>query len=172
MSENIQRPFKGMVTDSSPLDQPKDTYRYVLNGINESGEEGDLNFISNELGNIQCTTFPQGMRIVDAVSINNNQICIFGRNNTTSYIGLLNEHQEFKIVVNTLSLNFSVDNPIKAAFRLRRNNQRVVYFVDGFNKPRIFNFDRQADFYSLNYKTWLDNRTDGFTGDKWEAIHF
>ena len=48
MENNINRPSKGLNTDSSPQEQAKDTYRFALNAIMES-EEGDLdNLLVNE----------------------------------------------------------------------------------------------------------------------------
>lgn len=171
--QNIQRPYKGMVTDLSLMDQPKETYRYALNAILE-GSEGDKHFISNELSNIQCTQFPSGMRVVGAINITDDALCIFGRNlnNTTCYIGILDKYQNFQIFVETNVLNLSTHYPVKAIYRLRRNNQRVVYFVDGLNKPRFFNFDRLFDFYSIPYKTWLENPVGTFSEEKWEATAF
>ena len=48
--DNVQRPFKGLHKDSAPYDQPKDTYRFALNAVNET-ELGDTNFVSNEESN-------------------------------------------------------------------------------------------------------------------------
>ena len=47
MKKNITKPSKGLHTDNSPQDQPKDTYRFALNAVNET-ELGDLFFNSNE----------------------------------------------------------------------------------------------------------------------------
>jgi hypothetical protein len=170
--KNVQRPFKGMVTDTSPLDQPKETYRFALNGINES-EDGDANFISNELSNFPVDGFPSDMIVIGSVYLGNNEICIFGKSvaNPVSYIGILS-NGNYTNVVESGTLGFSTYNRIKATFRIRRNNQRVVYFVDGHNKPRVFNFDRLYDFYSLPYKTWLENPQNPFSGEIWAASNF
>lgn len=34
--DNIQRPSKGLHQDNSFVDQPKDTYRFALNSVNET----------------------------------------------------------------------------------------------------------------------------------------
>lgn len=171
MNVNAQKPYKGMVTDVSPLEQPKESYRYALNMINASNE-GDMLTATTEMSNEAFNLFPNGFKILGTVYMNDDNICVFGVAGNYDYIGILTKYQEFNVVVKTTVLNFSVNNPIQAIYRLRRNQQRVVYFVDGINKPRIFNFDRLYDFYSNAHKIWLDNNTSEYLGEKWEAIHF
>lgn len=171
MNINAQKPYKGMVTDVSPLEQPKESYRYALNMVNASNE-GDMLTATTEMSNEALSLFPNGFKILGTVYMNDDNICVFGVAGAYDYIGILTKYQEFNIIVKTLVLNFSVNNPIQAVYRMRRNQQRVVYFVDGLNKPRIFNFDRLYDFYSNAHKIWLDNNTTEYLGEKWEAIHF
>lgn len=171
--ESVNRPYKGMVKDVNPLDQPRDSYSFALNAINES-VDGNINFLTNELSNRNILSFPSGMLIIGSVRLINDEICVFGRNSSynMSYIGILKNNDQFEIIVESASLNFSAHYPISATFRLRRNQQRVIYFVDGYNKPRIFNFDRLYDFYSNSYKAWLDNPVGVYQGEKWESSHF
>lgn len=172
--QSVNRPYKGMVTDLSILDQPKDAYLFALNAINES-INGDVNFLTSELSNEAILNMPLGMLIIGGVRMANNDICIFGKHSegNLSYIGILNENDKFEVIVQSSILHFSENYPVKAVFRVRRNQQRVIYFTDGLNKPRIFNFDRLYDYYSSAYKDWLERSpTVGYTAEKWEAIHF
>ena len=38
MDNNVNRPHKGMMQDVNPVDQPKESYRYALNAVNETNE--------------------------------------------------------------------------------------------------------------------------------------
>ena len=52
-STDIEQPAKGMVQDMSPQAQPDGTYRFALNGINNT-EDGQQGYLSNEEGNLPC----------------------------------------------------------------------------------------------------------------------
>lgn len=173
--DHTQRPYKGLITDTSPFDQPEESYSYALNAINET-KEGDSNFLSMEAAIEQCTSLPDGTVPIGKCYLSDNNIAVWSVGNNKSYIGIINKFNVYEPFVETGQLNFSDINPVNATYRLRRNNSRVVYWVDGKNTPRIFNFDRPSDFYSIAYDEYLynlaDGATDNFSGEKWEAVHF
>lgn len=142
---NTQRNYKGLHTDSSYKDQPKETYTFALNTVVES-IEGDSNFVSNEESNIECISLPEGYKIIGKEYMTNGEIAIFSVNSSLglSEIGLFKECT-YTTFVNT-NLNFNIENQIDAVYRLRRGCERTIYFTDDLNKPRIFNFDKTEDF--------------------------
>ena len=148
-NKNSNRPYKGLFTDSSSVDQPKGTYTMAWNAINET-REGDSNFISNEESNaILINTLPSGYILIGSVYIGNNDTALFSTNGTNSEIGIMNEKGTYTTVVNDNAspcLNFNVQNQIEAVFRVRRGCERVIYFTDGLNPVRYFNFDEVDDF--------------------------
>ena len=150
MKENIIQPG-GLHTDTSLVNQPTNTTRFVLNGVNETNE-GDLSFISNEESNEPCISFKEGFIPIGKCYINNNETIIFlvSNDNLISEIGILKNNCNYETHVNdedsTNKLGFTVENQIQATYRLRRGCERTVYWTDNNQKPRYFNFDKVKDF--------------------------
>lgn len=173
--DNIQRPYKGLITDTSPFDQPKESYSYALNAVSET-REGDSNFLSMENAIQKCNSLPIGTVPIGKCYLYDDNIAVWLVGNNKSYIGIINKFNEYEPYVETNQLKLSLNHPVNATFRLRRNNTRVIYWVDGLNVPRLFNFDRPSDFYSIGYHSYLAalpvGGTDIFASEKWEDIHF
>lgn len=157
MKDNIQRPYKGLHTDSAPYDQPKESYRFALNAVNES-ELGDLNFIGNEESNELCVSLKPGFVPLGKVYIGNNETVIFSvsSDETVSEIGILKDNCTYEVHVNDANsteedkLNFKVTHQIEAIFRLRLGCKRTIYFTDDFNRPRYYDFDSPEQFQNTN----------------------
>ena len=140
----VTQPYKGMVQDASPLHQPEGTYSFALNAVKDS--DNNQNVIVNEEGltskfitpagstcigscyvgdNTTLAIFLDVIDSVDFILYNDNQITAFGED---VYSG-----------ANTLS--FDTKHPLDITFRLRKGNQRTIYFTDGINPPRYINLD-------------------------------
>ena len=147
--DNITRPMKAMFTDTSPVDQPKDSYRYALNTVDQS-TEGDIYKLSNEKGQLAVTQLPEGHIFLGAINMTGSRLVIFSTNPETqvSEIGLL-ENDNYQSVVNdtysTNKLDFRVTHQISGVYRLRSGCEDTIYFVDG-KSLRYFNFAKQEDF--------------------------
>ena len=74
--KNITRFQKGLYKDSSYVNQPKDTYTFALNAINET-ELGDLSFLSNEESNEICVSLTPGFVPIGKIYISDNETVIF-----------------------------------------------------------------------------------------------
>lgn len=151
INKNITRPYKGLHTDNSLQDQPKDTHRYGLNGLRES-QEGDENFNSNEESNEVCADFGQGFIPIGKEYIGNGQSAVFLTNPAAQIkdiIAILDDECNYTVMVNA-NLGFSVEKQIDATYRLRRGCERTIYFTDDLSKPRIYNFDKPEDFKDSN----------------------
>ena len=169
--ENIQR-INGIHTDSSPIDQPKNTARFVLNGVIEN-TEGDFGFIGNEESNILSFDLPADYIPIGQVGVGNNETVIFLANETNPLgVGVVNsmiilkKEDSYELLVSSTLLNFRVSNQIDAIFRLRRGCERVIYWVDGLNVPRYFNIDKPHIFKTLGI--WDENKFSLFR--KYESI--
>lgn len=150
-------PVQGMNTDSNNLFSNKDTYLFALNAINES-ENGDLGLIGNENSNEAVTYIKPEYTVLGHVYMGDGQTCVFSvrNDNTMSEIGIL-ENDQYKTVVESSELNFNINNQIEAVYRLRKGCNKTVYWVDGLNKPRKFDFQDQ-DSYKNIYGNWLPNK--------------
>lgn len=171
--DNVQRPSRGMVTDVSPSDQPKETYRYALNAVNQT-DAGGVNFLAMEKSIQLCTSFPANTEVINSIYMTDDLFTVFLTDGTNDYIGTVNKKNVFKLAVKTTVLGLSKKNFINGTFRVRRNSNKVIYWVDGFNKPRLFNFDRPFDFYSVGYIEYLKTHTiyDNYLYEKWSDIKF
>lgn len=155
--DNITRLSKGLNTDSSAIDQPKGTYRYAKNAVMESNQ-GDLGFLSNELGSEVCALFPEGYVPIGKTYMSGGEVAVFlaKLDGTLSEIGILTNNCRYTTHVN-FDLGFRVDKQIDATYRNRRGCERTIYFTDNWNNPRIYNFDNPEDFK---------------TGGNWDADKF
>jgi hypothetical protein len=176
----IQRPYSGLHTDNSPVDQPEGTYRFLLNGITQT-VQGDRNFVSNEESNVQVATLNSGngYKVIGHLYIGERGIIVWSTNlnDSSSEIGLLDSSDTYTVLVNTPNgsnnLGFSQDYPIDATYRVRRGNEIVVYWVDGLHNARQFNIDKQQNYYTSAYKVWLSGtRSPAFSGVKWNIQSF
>lgn len=86
---NISQLSKGLYKDNSPIEQPKGTYSFCLNGVNET-ELGDFGFISNEESNEQCASLTTGYIPIGKCYIGDNETVIFSvsADNSVSEIGI------------------------------------------------------------------------------------
>lgn len=175
LDDNLNKPYKGLHTDNVPSEQPKETYRFALNAVNETSE-GEQNSISNEGSNISTTNLPEGYHPIGEVYMNSNTSVIFSVNPLLkkSEIGLLSKDDVYSSLVNTAILNFNIRNQIDVQFRVRKANERYIYWVDGLNKARSFNIDNPYAYYSNLYKDYLAAGGDPntFTGEKWSPTAF
>lgn len=156
INNSVEQPSKGLYTDVAPVNQPPGTYRFALNAVNES-DEGDFGTLTNEVSNADVVNLPYGFTCIGSVNITDNTIVLFLFNDKTkvSEIGLFNKDKEiYETWCNDSGttetknkLNFQINKPIQATFRIRRGCERVIYFVDGYNVPRSVNLDELLFYY-------------------------
>lgn len=150
---NISEINTGLHTDTSPQNQPKGTYRFGLNTVNET-DRGDEFFRSNEESNEKCYSLTPGFVPIGKCYIGGNETTLFSvsQDNLISEIGILKNNCNYEVHVNDEfsapehKLGFTIEHQIQATFRLRRGCERTIYWTDDNRKPRYYNFDKPADF--------------------------
>jgi hypothetical protein len=175
MEKNVNRPNKGMMQDVNPIDQPKESYRYALNAVNETNV-GERNILSNEKSNEECYSLPEGHYPIGKVYTKDAEVVIFSINggvSGVSEIGLV-RNCTYTTIVNSVCLGFSIEYQIDATYRLRRGCETVIYFTDGLNSVRQINFAKLEDYYSDAYIAYLNSPIPlpPFTGEKWNCTKF
>lgn len=171
----VSQPSTGLSTDNNPIDQPKGTYRFALNAVNErvSGDQGKL---SNELGNQACTTIPEGFSIIgDRYTEEDSTVVILVNPETgKEQIGTIDKDGIYRTHIDTSVLGLKITNQCDIIYRLRRGKERVIYWTDGLNKARTFNLNRPYNFYNQTYQSYLraGGNPDTFAGEKWDAASF
>lgn len=162
---NISETNNGLHTDTSAQNQPKGTYRFALNTINET-DAGDEFFRSNEESNEKCYSLTPGFIPIGKCYIGGNETILFSvsQDNIISEIGILKNNCNYEVHVNDEfssdedKLGFTVENQIQATYRLRRGCERTTYFTDDNRKPRYYNFDKPADFKNDDGTTWAGKK--------------
>jgi hypothetical protein len=172
MDKNVNRPNKGMVQDTNPVDQPKETYRYALNAVNETND-GNRNLLNNEKSNEKCWELPIGFLPIGSCYTINNEVLIFSVNPSTnvSAIGIAKDC-DYKEILNSECLGFSIEHQIDATYRVKNGCERIFYFTDGLNPVRQINIDALDSYYSAAYIAWLANPIGPFVGEKWNCNLF
>lgn len=159
MEDNkLVKPNKGLHTDNSPQEQPKDTYRFALNGIRETNE-GDSTFISNENSNELAWDLSDGFVPIGKQYITGNKqvIISISEDETEVEIGIVDSSNRYTPVgpklknsldvTETDKFQFRISNQIDITYRLRQGCENTIYFVDGLQRPMFFNLSQPEDFY-------------------------
>lgn len=144
-------PAKGINSDVPAFSQPEGTYRYALNAVIES-LDGNVGTLHNEQSNKVLASFlPSNYSILGQCKVSKNEVFLISINTTQANIrfDLLTSAGKLTTIYSGSNfLSLKTANPLEMKFRLRRGNERVVYFVDGINVPRTLNLDRLNDFKS------------------------
>lgn len=173
--DHVNKVYKGVHTDNSPLEQPKDCHRFALNAVNEA-TDGQHLALSNEKGAVITTVLPDNFYVLGDRYLEDNRTAVILKQKGTNrdQIGFMNKDGQYEIIVDTLALKLSIRHQIDMIYRVRRGVERVIYWVDGFNKPRSFNFDRPYNYYTNAYKVYLKGggNPNTYPGEKWDASAF
>jgi hypothetical protein len=138
----------GLNTDTSLVNQPQGTTRFVFTGVNETNE-GNLDKISVEESNEICYVLPVGYIPLGKVYIGEENKLLFAANTSGDSLILILDRENTVISTiddsaQTEKLGFSISQQIDATFRLRRGCERTVYWIDP--KPRSVVLDKLEDF--------------------------
>ena len=172
---SVQEPIIGLDMDTPPVKQTKGSYRYALNAVIETSQ-GNQRRISNEGGAIKTTNIPEGFNPIGDRYIGEDSLVVILKNETTGkeQIGVIDKNHKYTTVVDTAVLGLKITNQCQIIYRVRRGNERVIYWVDGLNKARTFNLDRPYNFYNQTYKNYVraGGNPDTYIGEKWDASSF
>lgn len=165
----------GLHTDGSPIDQPEGTYRFALNAIEET-IDGNQRKISNESSNFDTTVIPQDFLPCGDKYIGDNTSVLMLVNPKTDKqeIGLIDKDGKYISYVQTSVVGFKITNQCDIVYRLRRGNERVIYWVNGLGFAKTFNFNKPYNFYNATYKNYIANggNPNTFIGEKWDENSF
>lgn len=150
MEKKVNRPSGGLHSSNSYVDQPDNTLTFALNTVLET-DNGDNSFPSNEEGNKPCGEITKGYTPLGQLYIGDGKTAIWSvsADEIFSEIGVLDEHCNYEVHVNSDALGFRLHKQIDATYRLRRGCQRIAYFVDDNEVPRFYDFDRPENFQTL-----------------------
>lgn len=175
MNINPTKPSKGLHLDNHSTEQPKDTYRFALNSMIES-KDGEQGILHNEESNYSCSPLPEGFVVLGDKYLEDNTSVVMLKNPTTNReeIGLLRKDNIYQTLINTQVFGFDIAHQIDITYRLRRGNEKVIYWVDGLNNVRNLNLDRLPNYYTQTYKNYLEagGDSDTYPDEKWDLNSF
>lgn len=175
---------RGLEQDKAPINQSKDTTRFVLNGVNES-LDGDLMNLSCENSNLLYTHIKEDFIILGSLYIGDGETIIFSvkDDNSESEIGILKDNTSYKQKEDESNyevwcndscqndtkkkLNFRVNKPVDATYRIRRGCEKNVYFTDFHNVPRKINLQKPEYYQDI-----IKNDNGEITSACWNANKF
>jgi hypothetical protein len=171
--EDIKRVVSGMSTDTGPLNQVPNSYRFALNMMLES-KEGDYASLTNEEGNEICFQLESNEKLIGTILINNNDTVLFiaTEDSSVSKISIINDKCELTNLITASCLNFNKSYPIHGTFRIINGCERKIYFTDNFNQVRSINLDNLAQYTARVGNTKEDQILDANTNDNWECDLF
>lgn len=164
-NKNINKPIIGLYQDEDPSTQPENSYRFALNAINET-DQGDNKARSNEESNEICGSLPEGFIPIGKVYINNGRNVLFlvSEDSNVSVIGIhdknlctFTEHVNDSTSAPKDKLNFSLSHQIQAVYRLRLGCEDTIYWTDGLNTPKYYNFAKPEQFKKPD-STWSSHK--------------
>ena len=127
MSKSVLEFGKLMFTDVDPLRQPKGTYRYAQNATAQS-VDGDYYDITNELGNIECASLPEGYTMLGSKLDNENKKILILNNKQYTIIGEIDQCN-FKTLIKSSCFEYDDNSPIDIEMIVKGGCNRFIYMV-------------------------------------------
>lgn len=171
--EDLKKPLKGMATDTSPLNQVPNSYRFALNMCVES-REGDYSALINEEGNTECFQIEDNEKIIGTILISNGDTIIFiaTDDGTYSKISIVDKNCNLTNLITSSCLSFSKSFPIHGTFKIQNGCDRIIYFTDKYNPIRAINLDNLGQYtpkIGFNEQDWIDEAN---LNDSWICVLF
>lgn len=136
MAEFFSKFNKGLtVGEFREIEMPSDSY---IDGWNFIRRINGTPY--NENGTKSIANFPTDLRVLGSTVLENDVI-LFLSNNISHEIGVLSNLDTYTTIVNSVALNFNIGYPIEATPRKDFKGDRVIYWTDNFNPPRILDLD-------------------------------
>lgn len=172
-SQIISEFNNGIDIDTDPSQQKKGSRRYTLNTVELSSDR--LTNLSNEPSNVSVDKFPAGFIPCGDKYMSDGEVAVILVNPQTGYqeIGIIGKDDKYTTHVHTSVLGIPITHQCDIKFRIRRGNTRVIYWTNGFNNARTYNFDKPYDFYTSQYLAYIrSGNPTPFPGEKWDISSF
>lgn len=143
-TKSVNTFLNGLNVSIDNVNQPKDTYSYALNTIKEDSINNP-EIITNEKGFTTYIDLGYNYVLLGTIYLGKKDYIYFIKNedSDTNIFNriILVENNTFSISLDNNDLNFNSNNIIKGTYRINYKNERIIYWVDGFNKDRVLNID-------------------------------
>lgn len=140
LKDTPQLPIK-LIKDTGYQEQPEGSYSFALNAVNNA-DDGQRGTLVNEKGNFDYLDLPGNY--CGRIIVNRYTIVVFTDDGSISIVDT--KERTINTIVTIESFGFSKDNPITGEHRIIRGCENVIYWRDGVNPDRYFNYDKPQDF--------------------------
>ena len=152
MSKELQSFGKGLNKDINQEFQPKETYRFMLNGLFES-LDGEMSGVVNERGTEISINLPTNINDPNLIGFcllpNQDKVLFLTGNDSTNYptqpgqeiqiIALHKNNNTYVELIRTNLLEFKKCDQIDCIFKIHNGCDNIIYFTDHKNKYKSIN---------------------------------
>jgi len=148
-TSNANQAIQGLHTDNKEEFQPENTYRFALNGVDNTNSEIEP-FLSNESGNRFITTYNNQFVIIGTQYIGDEEtilFCVTKNNSLSTILKFKKGNNITEIIPPCPELNLHTNYNVDSTFRQVRGCEKVIYFTDNYNKPRRINLSNLSNYF-------------------------
>lgn len=143
-TKSVNTFLSGLNLSIDSINQPKDTYSYALNTIKEDSVNNP-EILSNEKGFTTYIDLGYDYLLLGVVYLGKKDY-VYLIKNLDSDLNIFNriilvQDTTISTILDNVNLNFNSNNTIKGTYRINFKNERIIYWVDGFNDDRVLNID-------------------------------
>ena len=142
--QNFNAGQSGLNMDQTLAQIPKGKLTYALNAAVENFDSDSVNY-QNEAGNELCLNFPEDSHLIGTHLIQEKNKHIFFLVNPDtgeSQIGYMDNNDcIYHTYIDSLCLNFNINNPIHKVVHKITNCTTEIYWTDGLNPRRYLDLD-------------------------------
>lgn len=142
MAQILNNLAKGMIRNTNQVKKDPQFYNFALNISTDRNQVDRLTRVTERKLEDYYSLKNVDYVILNVLYLNIDEYVYFitDRQSTFSEILYYNKGQLTTKYNNSL-LNFNAANIISSTYRINYNGDRLIYFVDGLNKDRVFNLD-------------------------------
>lgn len=144
MAEKIVNDLtRGMIRKINPLKKEQNFYNFALNISTDKNRLDRITKVSERALEDYFNLKGVPYVILNTLYLNIDEYVFFITNKTGSFSEILYYNKgQITTKYNNSQLNFNPAYIISSTYRVSYNGDRLIYFVDGYNKDRVINLDK------------------------------
>lgn len=140
LKDTPQLPIK-LIKDTGYQEQPEGSYSFALNAVNNA-DDGQRGTLVNEKGNFDYLDLPGDY--CGHIIVNRYTIVVFTDDGSISIVNT--KFNTIDTIITLPEFTFNKAYPITGEHRVVRGCENVIYWRDGINPDRYFNYSKPEDF--------------------------
>lgn len=142
MAQILNNLAKGMIRKTNHLKKDPQFYNFALNISTDKNYSDRLTRVTENKLEDYYSLKNVDYIILNALYLDLDEYVYFITDKTSSFSEIVHyKNGAINTLYNNQALNFNASYPISSTYRVDYSGNRIVYFVDGFNKDRVINID-------------------------------